>query len=42
MTKEEIYEENMRNEYLRTFLTGERQGPYTNSTQYGQALASIL
>ena len=30
MTKEEIYEENMRNEYLRTFLTGERQGPYTN------------
>lgn len=27
MTKEEIYEENMRNEYLRTFLTGERQGP---------------
>ena len=30
MNKEEIYEENRRNEYLRTFLTGERQGPYTN------------
>lgn len=35
MTKEEIYEENMRNEYLRTFLTGERQGPYTNRPSNG-------
>lgn len=30
MTKEELKEENLRNEYLKTFYTGERQGPLTN------------